>query len=197
MLSTGLAAAAGLAAATTLYGCVMTVQIDPNKDVGRYWAHLNGVIQTYEQPATYWYEVKESALSDWTWVHRTPRRRFAANSQPTQIRDWVTGLKPGTAYAYRLCGNADGAAVSCSDSSGTLHTFTTKAPTTMKWVIVDPSSPKHLALEGGGRFIPWGNNWDKMHPSRGGYDLLEDRMYTEAGMQEIDVELDKLAASSP
>ncbi|HEY6561149.1 MAG TPA: cellulase family glycosylhydrolase, partial [Polyangiaceae bacterium] len=126
----------------------------------------------------------------------TPRRRFAANSQPTQIRDWVTGLKPGTAYAYRLCGNADGAAVSCSDSSGTLHTFTTKAATTLKWVIIDPSSPKHLALQGGGRFVPWGNNWDKMHPTRGTHDMLEDRMYTEAGMQEIDVELDKLAASS-
>lgn len=155
------------------------VRVLGSEDVGRYWAFLDSRFET-DAPGEYWFEARESSSASWDAGLTTPRLSLGANESIP--RAWVYGLKPGTAYQYRACHLGDGGTPRCTE--GARRTLTTRAATSMRWIVRDPTHARRLAYEDGGAFNPFGNNLVNIGGG-GRYDLIEDTMYSDAGMQRI------------
>lgn len=143
----------------------------PHK-AGRYWVRLSALATV--SPS--WFAVKEAAVSDWLWSYKTPERPAGT------LDEWLPGLKPGTAYDVRVCSPQ-----ACVNAPG----FSTRAPSAMKWVVVDPQNPKRLAFADGGRFVPWGNNYVRVGWTGKNHQFVEDQMVDDAGMALIAADLDR------
>jgi hypothetical protein len=119
--------------------------IRAESEVGRYWARL-AVKGAATQGESFWFEWKERTLTDWSWAFKGPEH----TATDANADEWVYGLKPGTRYDYRLCKDAG-----CTDAAE----MTTQPASHLRRILIDPTHPKELAYEGGGRFVPWGTNF--------------------------------------
>ena len=175
-------------------GCNAAVDPLEPGDVGRYWAALRGHGHTADAGETYWFEWKEQTLG-WNWAYQGPHRHADANTPgegDAPLTEWIVGLKPATAYDYRICSVIDGQPEqACTDPLS----FTTAPPTGMRWVAIDPAAPNRLALDDGSRFVPWGNNYTNANANHARNTLPEDLMYSD--LDTILVDLDKLADVAP
>lgn len=156
--------------------------------VGRYWARLQGAGTA--EAGTAWFEYQAATETSWT---TTPARAVSSGANLSALVEWISGLKPGTEYRQRLCRTEGGGAAEC----GLPTSFTTAAPTTLPWVIVDPEVTRHLKLTTGERFIVWGNNYVAPTGAPEPNLLVEDHFYDEAGFALIDADLERLTNLAP
>jgi len=170
-------------------------RVPPPVEVGRYWAHITGY-GTAPGAGTFWIEYRPSAITSWVFVAKTPPRTVTAGSDLSTMSEWLYGLVPGTSYDFRAC-TADTAGTVVCDETEPPFKFTTSAPTAMRWVSVDPSNSRHLILDNGQRFVPWGNNYVFVHGTSNTQQLVETDMYSAAGLARIGADLHTLTNVAP
>jgi hypothetical protein len=167
----------------------------PNAEAGRYWARIGGYGSAVEN-GTAWFEYRPSTITSWGFVPRTPVRPVVAGEDLSLADEWLYGLEPGTVYEYRMC-HADFAGTTTCDETSPAYSFTTRAPSGLPWIELDPTNSRHLRLETGERFTAWGNNY--VAPNHTGLpnQLFEDQMYSETGQAFILADLARLRNLGP
>lgn len=159
---------------------------------GRYWAHLWGH-GAAPADGLAWFEYKPRTAGSWAEREASPARAIEAGEHLDAFDDWVSGLRPGTDYDYRLCRQEGTHVPDC----GEVRSFATAAGSGLAWVVVDPQSPRHLKLQTGERFSPWGNNYVFVTGTGQANALVEHQMTSDEGMALIDADLQRLANLAP
>ena len=162
-------------------------------ETGRYWAHVFGH-GAAAGPVALWFEYKPDSVPTWVFVPRTPEQAIAAGRDLATVDAWLDGLNAGICYSVRQCTRDAAGNVACDPVA---MPFSTRAPTPLMWVSVDPTSPRHLMTANRARWVPWGTNFVGVTGSAVNHRLVEDQMYDAAGLARIDADLARLANLAP
>lgn len=111
-------------AALALTSC--SGRTEPATEVGPHSAKLNAYGKADNGPAYSFFKYQRSEYDQYNqgWESFTPRRDWPAGAA-ANFSETVSGLLAGTSYTYRVCGNDQGQAASCTASSQKFTTAST------------------------------------------------------------------------